>query len=413
MSLDPRILDFLEQGTKQYEICKLAAEGVSNEELVKITGKSSSYVRAAQTKGKQLAIKRGYAPEYDMTHPTADGFFVKGVSTLYGDDGQVKQQWVKTNVDFESQIEMFKEAIQNVIQDYVPVASKIAEPANSLDFDADVIPWFNIGDGHLGMLAFDHEVGQNFDLKIARSELIEALNVLIDRAPACERCVIQDMGDMTHYQDFSAQTESGHILDFDTRYPKMIETYHHVMRSIIEKALSKFKYVDVIINQGNHSRSNDIAMVHTLKWVYQDNQRLNVLDNSSVFIPYRMGNTFVMSHHSDKCKPNRLADVMSTDFAKDWGESFYRYIDIGHIHHRQVSKENSGVTIESWNQLAPTDKYAHDGGWRSRSCLTCVLRSKTYGETGRLTLTAEEVKDRIMNLEAGTTVQKRRYVYTV
>jgi hypothetical protein len=237
--------------------------------------------------------------------------------------------------------------------------------------------------------------------------------VLIDRAPACERCVIQDMGDMTHYQDFSAQTESGHILDFDTRYPKMIETYHHVMRSIVEMALSKFKYVDVIINQGNHSRSNDIAMVQTLKWVYQDNPRLHVLDNSSVFIPYRMGNTFVMCHHSDKCKPHRLADVMSTDFAKDWGEAFYRYIDIGHIHHKQVSKENSGVTIESWNQLAPSDKYAHDGGWRSRAMLTCVLRSKTYGEKGRITLTAEEVKDRIMNLEKGQSVQKRRYVYTV
>jgi hypothetical protein len=413
MSLDPNILNLLDKDTKQYKVCELAAQGMSNADIAEKLGITKSYVRSAQTKAKHYAAKRGYAPEHDMSHPTADGFVVKGVSTLYGDDGQVKQQWVKTNIDLESQIETFREAIQNVVQDYVQVADVIHEPKNSIDLDTDVIPWFNIGDGHLGMLAFDHEVGHNFDLKIARSELIEALSVLIDRAPACERCVIQDMGDMTHYQDFSAQTESGHILDFDTRYPKMIETYHYVMRSIIEKALTKFKYVDVIINQGNHSRSNDIAMVHTLKWVYQDNPRLHVLDNSSVFIPYRMGNTFVMSHHSDKCKPNRLADVMSTDFAKDWGESFYRYIDIGHIHHRQVSKENSGVTIESWNQLAPSDKYAHDGGWRSRSCLTCVLRSKTYGETGRITLTAEEVKDRIMNLEAGTTVQKRRYVYTV
>ena len=411
MSLDTAILDLINKETRQYEVCKLATEGYSDIDISEMLGVGRSYVRSAKTKARQLAAKRGYAPEYDMSHPTADGFFVKGVSTLYGDDGQVKQQWVKTNVDLESQIETFKEAIQNVVQDYVQVADIVREPSGELD--SDIIPWFNIGDGHLGMLAFDHEVGHNFDLKIAREELIEAMMVLIDRAPACERCVIQDMGDMTHYQDFSAQTESGHILDFDTRYPKMIETYHHVMRSIVEMALSKFKYVDVIINQGNHSRSNDIAMVQTLKWVYQDNPRLHVLDNSSVFIPYRLGNTFVMCHHSDKCKPHRLADVMSTDFAKDWGEAFYRYIDIGHIHHKQVSKENSGVTIESWNQLAPSDKYAHDGGWRSRAMLTCVLRSKTYGEKGRITLTAEEVKDRIMNLEKGQSVQKRRYVYTV
>ena len=411
MTLDPRILELITPDTRQYEICELAASGLSNNEIVEKLGVPKCVVTSAKSKARKLAAKRGYAPDNDMTHPTADGFFVKGVSTLYGDDGQVKQQWVKTNIDLEAQIETFREAVQNLVQDYIPPALRIPEPNGELD--TDIIPWFNIGDGHLGMLAFDHEVGHNFDLKIARSELIEAMAVLVDRAPACERCVIQDMGDMTHYQDFSAQTESGHILDYDTRYPKMIETYHHVMRSIVEMALAKFKYVDVIINQGNHSRSNDIAMVHTLRWVYQDNPRLHVLDNSSVFIPYRMGNTFVMSHHSDKCKPHRLHEVMSTDFRQDFGECLYKYIDIGHIHHKQVSKENAGVIIESWNQLAPSDKYAHDGGWRSRAMLTCVLRSKTYGEKGRITLTAEEVKDRIMKLEPGKSAQNRRFVYSV
>jgi hypothetical protein len=411
MTLDPRILDLITPDTKQFEICKLAVDGLSTQEIMQKLNVGRSYVTSAKTKAKQLAAKRGYDPQYDLTHPTADGFFVKGVSTLYGDDGQIKQQWVKTNIDLESQVETFKEAIQNVVRDYVQPVLPIAEPTG--DLDTDVIPWFNIGDGHLGMLAFDHEVGHNFDLSIARNELIEAMSVLIERAPACERCVIQDMGDMTHYQDFSAQTESGHILDYDTRYPKMIETYHHVMRAIVEMALTKFKYVDVIINQGNHSRSNDIAMVQTLRWVYSENDRLNVLDNSSVFIPYRMGNTFVMSHHSDKCKPHRLHEVMSTDFRQDFGECLYKYIDIGHIHHKQVSKENAGVIIESWNQLAPSDKYAHDGGWRSRAMLTCVLRSKTYGEKGRITLTAEEVKDRIMKLEPGKSAQNRRFVYSV
>ena len=411
MSLDPRILDLIPKDTKQYKICELAAKGLSNKEIMEELGIKKSHVTSALTKSRQLAAKRGYAPDHDMTHPTADGFFVKGVSTLYGDDGQVKQQWVKTNIDLEAQVETFREAVKNIVQDYVQPILPVTAPKGWLD--KDIIPWFNIGDGHLGMLAFDHEVGHNFDLKIARDELIEAMALLIQRAPSCERCVIQDMGDMTHYQDFSAQTESGHILDFDTRYPKMIETYHHVMRSIVEMALAKFKYVDVIINQGNHSRSNDIAMVQTLKWVYQNNPRLHVLDNSSVFIPYRMGNTFVMSHHSDKCKPARLHEVMSTDFRQDFGECLYKYIDIGHIHHKQVSKENASVVIESWNQLAPSDKYAHDGGWRSRAMLTCVLRSKTYGETGRITLTAEEVKDRIMKLEPGTSAQKRRVVYSV
>lgn len=69
--------------------------------------------------------------------------------------------------------------------------------------------------------------------------------------------------------------------------------------------------------------------------------------------------------------------------------------------------------MESWNQLAPGDKYAHDGGWRSRACLTCVLRSKTYGEKGRITISAEEVKDIIDKAVPGAEALKRRAVYSV
>jgi hypothetical protein len=156
-------------------------------------------------------------------------------------------------------------------------------------------------------------------------------------------------------------------------------------------------------------------MKELLQVAYGHTKRVNVLDNSSVFIPYRMGNTFVMTHHSDKCKPKQLADVMATDFAQDWGESIHRYIDIGHIHHSMVAKEHPGVKVESWNQLAAPDKYAHDGGWRSRQCLTRVDRSKIYGEVGRRVLPVEEVRDHIISTSGVTEGMppQRRTVYTV
>ena len=46
---------------------------------------------------KKRAALQGIAPEADMNHAAAQGFNVKGVSTLYGDDGQVKIQWVKSS----------------------------------------------------------------------------------------------------------------------------------------------------------------------------------------------------------------------------------------------------------------------------------------------------------------------------
>jgi hypothetical protein len=395
-------MDYNEQQLKD-----LMSEGATNAQMAQYFGVHERTVR----KWKARLSVKGFSPEHQLTRQVPDPFIVKGTSQLYrrGEEEPVLE-WVKTSVQHEQMAEMLRDYAHAYLEVIQPI--KIDLPLG-VDLSTDIIPWFQIGDGHLGMLAHAKEVGHDFDLKIAERELVKAMHVLIDRAPNCERCVIQDLGDMTHYQDFTAKSESGHDFDYDSRYPKMIETVARVMRAILDKALSKFKYVDVIINQGNHSRSNDVWMRVFLQHVYSNTDRVHVLDNSSVFIPYRMGNTFVMCHHSDKCKPARLVDVMATDFAHDWGESRFRYIDIGHIHHRQVSKEFSGVTVESWNQLAPVDKYAHDGGWRSNACLTMVERSKTYGEKGRTTLTVEEVQDLIAGAMPGSSVHKRREVHSV
>ena len=77
------------------------------------------------------------------------------------------------------------------------------------------------------------------------------------------------------------------------------------MRFIVDLALTKAANVDVIVNQGNHSRTNDMWMAVLLRAVYGHTGRVNVLNNSSPFIAYRMGKTLVMTHHSDTAKPNR------------------------------------------------------------------------------------------------------------
>lgn len=393
-----QVLDMLRENGCNYADAA-SSLGVSEQDLFAVLGRLRS-----------SAAKRGYSPDFGLNRPVPEGLALSGVSDMRENE-LGKPIWYKYS---KSQIRAIKEveiAVESMIQDLPRAQPSTAEHTSD---DLDLIPWFQIGDAHIGMLAHDVEVGHNFDLKIAERELVTALSIMIDRAPLTNRCVIQDLGDMTHYENYSGTTEqSGHAVDYDTRFHKMIKVYGRTMRAIVEKALSKYENVDVIINQGNHSRTNDHWMAELLSQVYENEPRLNVLNNGCVFIPYRMGNTFVLCHHTDKCKPSKLAGVMANDFPQDWGETTYHYIDGGHVHHNQVTKEENGAVFRSYNQLAPADKYAHDGGWRSRSLLTTVLRSKTYGETGTLTLTAEEVKDRILNAAPGTSCKVRRKVYTV
>ena len=340
----------------------------------------------------RLAARKGFAPEAGLSHPVAEGFVLKGYSHLTK-TASGENIWLKT----EAIRERWEQAVFAAIENSATREINIPPPRVNTFDGRDIIPWLNIGDAHIGMLAHKDEVGQNFDIKIAKAEILQAAFDLIDMAPDCERMVINDLGDGTHYENMKGMTErSGHQLDFDSRFPKMIDAYLDIMESIIEKALHKARTVDVIINQGNHSETNDYWAARHFRRLYSrlGNNRINVLENASPFIGYRMGKTFVLVHHGHKVKPETLRQIMSTDFKIDWGESDFRYIDGGHIHHFSA-KELGGAEWCSFNNLAPMDKHAHDGGWRSKQAMTLVLRSRSYGDIGRYKMPIEKVWNKI------------------
>lgn len=406
--VDPRLKDWATHQQAQYVDAINHHGGVMS--AAKALGKDWSNVSKAVSRLKRHAASRGYSPSHDMTKTVPDGFTVKGVSTYYDKEGKPAGQWVKSRSVNEEYLEALKEAVAGFVEGIEPVEV----PSAPLDYDTDIIPWVEIGDGHLGMLAHAMEVGENFDLKIGEAELCGAIGILLDELPNCERIVINDLGDFTHYENMKGETEaSGHKLDYDGRFPKMIRVYSRVMRWIVERALTKALHVDIIINPGNHSETNDIWMAELLRVAYGHTGRVHVLDNDSVFIGYRMGRTLVMTHHSHTCKPVRLAGVMITDFRQDFGETEFHYIDVGHVHHGMVMKEHPSIVIESFNHLAALDKWAHDSGYRNRKCITVILRSRLYGEKGRRVLPIQEVQDRLLGLKPGTSQQATKTAFSV
>lgn len=328
----------------------------------------------------------GDALKEDIESRLVEGFELKGYSQ-FTKTAAGEPIWLKTRRaerDYWQGIEAAIAGIRPVSVDTLPIPP---EP------QSDIIPWLQIGDAHIGLLCSEAETGANFDISIAKREICAAAAALIDAAPPCERMVINDLGDGTHYETFKGETMGhGHALDYDTRYWKMIDAYVEICQFIAERALAKAQTVDLIYNQGNHSESNDSWIAVTMRALYRNCPRVNVLKNESPFIAYRMGKTFVMVHHGHKAKPEACAKVMATDYAVDWGETDFRYLDGGHVHHSQ-RKELPGVVFESWNNLAPRDKYANDGGWRSKQLMSLVLRSRRYGEVGRTVMPVERVRD--------------------
>jgi len=163
---------------------------------------------------KLKASNAGYAPEFDLTHRAAPGFNVKGTSTLYDKEGNLKIQWVKTSQDKEQQEIAFRAAIEAFTED-LPRVELIPMPETGSD---QLMACYPVGDHHMGMLAWHKETGVDYDLQIAENLLMGATNHLIQMAPACETCTIVFLGDFMHYDSFTPETPtSRNKLDADSR----------------------------------------------------------------------------------------------------------------------------------------------------------------------------------------------------
>ena len=222
----PRQLEYMDAIAQHGSIRAAArALGVNNGNLVK--SMQALRLRAA------LA---GHSPQHDMRHTVPEPYVVKGVSTFYDKDGKPRGQWVKSRLDDEAMERALREAASAFVADL----PELPAPSPPADTSADLIPWIQIGDAHIGMLAHEWETGQRFDLETAEAELLGAIGVLIDEMPKVDRCVINDLGDATHYDNFSGTTaQSGHALDIDGRFPAMLRVYSRVMRLVVDRALKR------------------------------------------------------------------------------------------------------------------------------------------------------------------------------
>jgi len=337
-----------------------------------------------------LEARRGWAPEFGIAAPLPIGQKLKGVSTLTDmRTGQPVMQWVKSNEDAEAW-QAALEASFKAMAESLPV---LAPRKASGTWRADLLTVYPMGDPHIGMYSWQDETGDNWDLTIAERIHCGAMAELVNAAPATETAIVLNLGDALHYDSMAAVTpRSGHNLDADGRYAKMVSVTIKVMRQCIESALGKHKAVHVINLPGNHDETGALWLSIALSHIYEREPRVTVDTNPSVFSYYRWGKVLIGAHHGHACKPDKLAGVMACDRAKDWGETLHRHWLIGHIHH-ESKKEVGGVTVESFNTLAAKDAYATNGGWRSNRSMQAIVYHREHGEVGRSKVHAAMFED--------------------
>lgn len=380
------LLDYCDSAIQKAVIEALISTG-SLRKASKVVGKSDTRTRDIFHQVKRKAASQGVAPDNDLNYPLPAGQIVTGVSTLQkSPDGNI--QWIKTKVSAEKQLSLMREAVEALTTD-LPLVGKINYKGNNAD--GDTIAVYPLGDPHIGMMSWGEETGKDWDLKIAEGKFLSVFDRLIRTAPNCKEAIIINLGDFFHADNAIGVTaRSGHHLDMDGRYAKMVSVGMRIMRRMIESALEHHELVRVVTVQGNHDDCGAMFLRVALANIYENNPRVVVDQSPAPFHYVRFGKVLIGTHHGHSCKAPNLPGVMASDRAEDWGQTQFRYWLTGHIHH-DSKKEYPGVTVESFRTLAARDAYAAWGGYRSGQDSKCIVYHKDFGEVERHTVNISQV----------------------
>jgi len=323
------------------------------------------------TKFRDVAnLKDGYIP---------NDHAVKGTSTLYDAEGNVRLTWVKTSKEIEDAKAAMLAAIDEAKAD-LPKITEIKRPKKWDENLAAVIP---IGDAHFGMLAWREECGEDFDLNIAKRDLCGAMKYLIDSGPSCDVCVIANVGDLLHYSTMKPVTEaSGHVLSADSRAQKMVRVTVAAMRFAIEYAATKHNRVVCINSSGNHDGLLSHVLNIMLANIYDGNERITVMDQPTSRHYFQHGKVLIGVVHGHQTKDRDLPGIMATERPEQWGQTKHRRWFRGH-HHHDSRVEYNGCIVEQVRTLAAGDDYAVSSGFLSGRDIKQILFHKEYGEVGR------------------------------
>jgi hypothetical protein len=350
--------------------------GINRRTLQRRISRIKAGTSTEQTNGKSIQLRE-------------DEVF-KGRSVLWNPEtGEQKLEWLKTDRDKDAQLEALKEAAE-ALKDDIPAAPEIPAPAVAA---TKLLNLFVLTDAHIGMLAWGEETGEDWDTNLAEDMIIRYFQVAIDKAPVARRAIFAQMGDFLHYDGIDSVTpSSGHQLDTDTRFAKLVRTGIRISRQIIEMLLHKYPSVEVVMADGNHDPVSEIWLREALADRYRENPRLYIDTSPAPFYSIEHGATSLFFHHGHLKKIDQIDRALTAEFREVFGRTKHSYCHVGHLHHHLV-KETELMQVEQHGTLSARDAYASRHGFKSARQAQVITYHEDHGDVGRIVITPQQLED--------------------
>ncbi len=352
----------------------LKTTGGNKTAAAKLLGWSRSRLRRVLVKAAAYG-RDGSTPE-----PLPPGMRVKKTSTLYdAQTGEAKLVWVGAVA--ERNHDDLMAAIEGAFDAYKG-HSAIPPPPEYID--ADLLALYPLADFHLGLYAWGEEAGEDWDVGKACDCLRRVMAELVATTPPAETAIILNLGDFFHADNMENRTtRSGHVLDVDTRYARVLRFGVQMMIEVVELALQRHQTVTLRNLRGNHDDHSSVALTAAMGAFFHNNPRVVIDDSPATHWSYRFGKTLLGATHGDTLKkPEAMAMMLAAGCAEDWGKTCFRYFHYGHIH-QAAMKEVGGVLTECHRTLAARDAWTAGQGYLSGRAMSSIVYHRNHGEQSR------------------------------
>ena len=330
---------------------------------------------------KRQASRRGWSPDHDMTHSVPDTHVVKGVSTFYDADSKPIRQWVKSDLKKQSQEDALQAFTEGLIEDLPKYQSLPSKPLTGIP---QALTAYVIGDAHIGMRVTKERNGDSdWNIEIAERVTVGAIEKLIQATGGSDTALMLDLGDFGHSDNLANTTSSGqNHMDMDGDYGDSISAQVRVYRRSIDLLLKSHNKVILMQVRGNHNSSTSRCMNIMLKAFYENEPRVEVLDNAHKFQHITYGSNLLVTHHGDRMKAQRAFEYVARSLSKEWGQCEHKHLLMGHIHHH-TAVEIGGMLCETFQALPAGDAWHSDSGYGAKRSMSAVVYDSEHGEVQR------------------------------
>ena len=335
---------------------------------------AGTYDAAGNLVTQTISTKRDSGEIYTVPK----GLMIKGESAYTDAEGRLIGKWTLAREG--SSGTGLIEALHEVFKEFKGRAPVIPPPVESND---DILTVYPLPDLHFGMLSWRKETGDDYDVTIATDLILTSVEELVAQSRPSTKAVILGLGDYFHANDVRAVTpHSGNRLDVDGRWSRVFAAGAKLATHIVEIVARKHQEIEVVMLAGNHDPDAAMSLTVALALFYESNARINVWQDPSIVWYYRFGKCLLGATHGHTMKPDRMAMMMATDRAEDWGQTLYRHMMFGHIHHA-TTDQIGPVRVESFSSPAARDAYNAGAGFRSPRELSAITYHHNGGEKGR------------------------------